>query len=227
MSLVALGGMFRQAEGYLDRWFGQVCALDDALTARGDRLRLVIAEGDSTDRTREKLYERTRFLGLDTVLVIRAHGGTHAWHSVDIPERWKALSWVCNGILDGIAPDIDKFVYVETDLEWQPAALLGLLDQLSPAYPAIAPMCWAGEHFYDVWGHVKDGVQFGPFPPYHHALGPGLTRVDSAGSCVAMLGDVARRVRYGPDDLVRGLGRSIRQQGYSLWVDPTLSVRHL
>lgn len=224
--IIALGGMFRNSTWYLQRYFTQVLALYTQLQARGDQLRLVLAEGDSQDATWEQLANCTRTF--DAVLVKRKHGGPH-WPSVDVPERWKALSWVCNGVLDHVTADVDKFVYVETDLAWDAATLLALVDQLNDVHPAIAPMCHTARgEFYDLWGHIKDGVAFGPFPPYHKDLAPsGLTAVDSAGSCTAMLGKVARCVRYGPDDLVRGLGRSIRENGFSLWVDPTLRVVHL
>jgi hypothetical protein len=114
------------------------------------------------------------------------------------------------------------------DLAWDAATMIGLIDQLDAAHPAIAPMCFtAVGDFYDIWGHIKNGENFGPFPPYHRALEAGLTQIDSAGSCQVMTGALARAVRFGPDDLVRGLGRSIYEQGGSLWVDPTRRVVHL
>ncbi|HXU05425.1 MAG TPA: hypothetical protein VN903_30915 [Polyangia bacterium] len=221
---IALGGMFRNSTRYLERYFRQVNDLADALGRRQHRLRLVLAEGDSTDTTWVELAQRTRIF--DAVLVKRDHGLRH-WGSEDVPDRWRALSWVCNGILDHVTADIDALVYVETDLIWTPDTMLALLAHLEQV-PAVAPMCFAGEAFYDIWGHIKGGINFGPFPPYHDDLlpPPALTQVDSAGSCLVLRGEVARCVRYGPDDLVRGLGRSIYQQGYSLWVDPALRVDH-
>jgi len=223
--IIALGSMFRNATPYLERYFEQVKELSVALTARGDSLRLILAEGDSRDETWEELAAHTA--RRDAVLVKRAHGGPH-WPSVDVPERWKALSWVCNGVLDHVTQDVGALVYVESDLVWDAGHMVRLVDQLNVEHPAIAPMCFTAHgEFYDLWGHIKDGVGFGPFPPYHLGLSStGLTRIDSAGSCTAMLGEVARRVRYGPDDLVRGLGCSIRANGYSLWVDPNLRVVH-
>lgn len=223
--IVALGGMFRNSTRYLPRYFSQVTALDHALASRGDSLRLVLAEGDSVDGTWEELAKYTR--RRDAVLVKRTHYGPY-WGSEDNPARWRALSWVCNGILDHVSQDVDRFLYVETDLAWTAETMIALLDQLSYDRPAMSPMCFTqvGD-FYDIWGHIKDGVAFSPFPPYHEALNGHPVEVDSTGSCVSMLGEVARAVRYGPDDLVRGLGRSIREQGYSLWVDPSLRVVHL
>lgn len=236
---VALGGMFRNSTWYLPRYFKQVDGLRRALAARGHSLQLVMAEGDSDDGTWEKLAWYT--VVQDAVLVKRAHGGPW-WGSADRPDRWTALSWVCNGVLDHVARDVDALVYVETDLVWKPETMLALLDHLVK-HPAVSPMCFTGVgDFYDIWGHIKDGVNFSPFPPYHEAL-EGMTvrdgakitptdkcrtvRMDSTGSCVVMRGDVARVVRYGPHDLVRGLGRSIYENGFSLWLDPSLKVVHL
>jgi hypothetical protein len=222
---IALGSMFRNSLGYLDRYFSQVLALKLYLESNHDHLQLIFAEGDSYDDTWTELAKRTE--SLDAVLLKRAHGSKHAWHSVDIPERWKAISWVCNGILDHVEMDVDAFIYVESDLGWRVETMASLLNQLDALHPAIAPMCFtAVGDFYDIWGHIKDGEHFSPFPPYHSALGSGLTEIDSAGSCTAMLGAVARSARYDSTDHCRGLGRSIRKAGWSIWVDPNVRVVH-
>jgi hypothetical protein len=220
--------MFRDSTRYLDRYFGQVDALREALAAFDAHLQLIFVEGDSNDDTWDQLHRRTKYV--DAVILKRAHGKLHAWHSVDIPERWKAISWVCNGILEHVESNgnLDALIYVESDLGWTAETMLTLLGHLGPEHPAVSPMCFtAVNDFYDVWGHIKDGVQFGPFPPYHHGLGPGLTEVDSTGSCIVMLGSVARSgIRYSEVDHCRGLGRDIRAKGFSLWVDPTIRVVH-
>jgi hypothetical protein len=161
---------------------------------------------------------------MDAQIIKREHGGP-AWGSVDDPARWTALSWCCNGVRDAIT-DEGALIYVESDLVWQPETMIRLLDHLDEHHPAVAAMCFtSGGHFYDVWGHIKDGTQFGPFPPYHEGLAPeGLTLIDSAGSCIVMRGDVARVAKFGPHDCVRGLGRNIYAHGFSLWIDPQAKV---
>lgn len=222
--IIALGGMFRNSAHYLPRYFSQVRELATLLEAGGHALRPVLVEGDSVDNTWAGLAHFTN--DMDAVLVKRSHGGG-PWGSVDDPARWKALSWVCQGVLDHVTKDVGALVYVETDLVWEPATMLALLQRLDDAHPAVAPMCFAGPNFYDIWGHRKNGVRFSPFPPYHPELAPsGLTQVDSVGSCIVMQGRVARAVTWGPDDNVLGLGRSIYENGYSLWVDPLLRVVH-
>jgi hypothetical protein len=225
---VVLGSIFRNSVRYIPRYYAQAQSLAHALVARGDSLRMVLVEGDSGDRTWEALLS-DRPSDVPLLRVKREHGGP-AWGSVDAPDRWKALSFCCNGVLDNLLETDDAVVYVESDLIWETGDMLRLLDQLSDAHPAIASLCFTKSGlFYDTWGHRKDGVPFGPFPPYHRDLDtrPGrLTEIDSAGSCIVMRGDVARAARFGPDDCVLGLGRSIREHGFRLYVDPAAKVVH-
>lgn len=218
---VVLGSIFRDSTGYLLKYAKQVYALDRALRSQGHGLELVFVEGDSKDGTHYALGRL--FDTFKLTLIKRAHGGP-AWGSVDQPDRWAALSWCANGVMENVPLDAGAFIYVDSDLEWDAATMLKLLNDLS-SVPAVAPMCLTtGGTFYATWGFVKDGRNFGPFAPFHPLVADTLTPIDSAGSCVAMRGDVARRARFGPFDFVRGLGRSIREAGYGLFVDPTLKV---
>lgn len=224
MKRVALGSIFRNSTSYLGRYFNQARGFQKLLNDRGMELTLFLVEGDSVDDTWNQLAVGA--LGhFEADLIKRAHGGPW-WGSVDVPERWKALSWCCNGVMERVT-DEHALIYVESDLWWEPETMMALVDRLDEGYNAVSPMCFTSAgHFYDVWGYLKDGVQFSPFPPYHEALS-GLTPIDSAGSCIAMSGKVARVARFGPLDCVRGLGRSIRENGFTLWVDPSLKVVHL
>ncbi len=223
--------MFRDSTGYIERYFRQVAGLRQLLEARGDELWLALAEGDSVDATWDRL--RDYFGEWKGFLIKRAHGSSHPWHWSDVPERWAAISWVCNGIIEKVQedPDVDVFLYVESDLGWAAEMILELVDKVGVDRPTIAPLVFAGENFYDTWGHIgMDGGQFGPFSPYHCSLEGNqgeMVEVYSAGSCIAMSGDVVRAgVRWDKVDHCRGLGRAIRTAGFSLWVDPTLRVVH-
>lgn len=222
---VVLGSIFRNSSHYLHRYFSQAYRLREELKERGDSLRLVLVEGDSSDDTWEALAKWGRDFDLSRIK--REHGGP-PWGSVDDPARWRALSFCCNGVMEYITAGDDAVIYVESDLHWEVPTMIRLLDQLDDDHPAIAAMCFTAlGAFYDTWGHRKNGKSFGPFPPYHAELkAHDLTEIDSAGSCIVMRGDVARRVRFGPEDCVRGLGRSIWENGYSLWIDPHARVVH-
>jgi hypothetical protein len=217
----------------LDRYFAQVAQLQHAL--RG-ALRLILVEGDSTDDTWAQLHRRCD--GLDAVIVKREHGGP-AYGSVDLPARWKQLAYCCNGVLDAVRDmtDVSALIYVESDLVWRPETMLRLLS-VAGTSGAAAPMCFTAPQgldgprgtFYDIWGHMKDGVNFSPHPPYHPALtnGQRLVAIDSAGSCVVASGGIVRdpRVRFDEADCIRGYCRSIRALGVTLWLDTTCEVRH-
>ena len=222
---VALGSIFRNSTPYLDRYFGLVGELQELLDRKRVGLTLLLVEGDSTDNTWNELARRMES-SFDGMLIKRSHHGP-MWGSVDVPERWKALAWCCNGVMDMVT-DEDALIYVESDLLWKPETMIDLLGHLYEGYHAVAPMSMhSSGRFYDIWGHVKNGKQFEFDPPYHPDLdGTRMVEVDSAGSCVVMQGRVARVSRFGSTDCIRGLGRSIRANGFSLWLDTNSFVVH-
>jgi hypothetical protein len=228
MRMLVIGGNFRNSCRYLDRYDRQFTELSQAMTRRGVATWGVFAEGDHSDDTRAELYRR---FGMRACIVPREHGGPDLG-SVDTPQRWKMSGWVSNGVMENMPhsmSDDDVFLWVESDLIWNTETMLALIDH-TITYPCVAPMCWAGKNFYDTFGHRKDGVQFGPFPPYHEALKsvrPGeLVQIDSAGSCFAMWGECARVARFSEVDSILGVGRTLYKHGYSFWLDPSLGVRH-
>ena len=222
---ILLGSIFRNSTRYLGRYFDQVNRLSAMLALSNMALRAVFVEGDSTDNTRERLEDFSRQSHVPTGVMVREHGGP-MWGSVDVKDRWDALAWCCNGVMEEVTAFDDALIYVESDLIWEPQTLVSLLAHLYTV-PAVAPMCFSTEgQFYDTYGHRKDGVCFSPFPPYHPALSAqGLTQIDSAGSCIVMRGELARVVRFG-DGCVTGLGQSIYDNGGTLFVDPELKVVH-
>jgi hypothetical protein len=208
--------MFRDSTAYIDRYFDQVDALDQMVPVR-----LVVAEGDSTDDTYERLGAR---ISDDDRLVQVNHGGPK-WGSIDHKQRWSELAFVGNTILDLIDGD-EPVIWVESDLIWDAGTMMRLLDHLDTV-DAVAPMSMRGDTFYDTWGHRGlDGVPFTPHAPYHPSLTADLVPISSAGSCVAMRPDVAKVARFGELDCIVGLCRDIREHGYGLWLDPELKVTH-
>jgi hypothetical protein len=215
---VTLASMFRDSVDDLGRYFDQIEALDGMIDVR-----LVIAEGDSVDNTYNELDGR---IGRADTLLKVDHGGVR-YPSVDTELRWAKLAYVCNTIMEHV-PDDAPLIYVESDLIWDAQTMLRLLDHLEQV-PAVAPMCFQDERFYDTFGHRGlDGQRFHMFPPYHPDLefGSGLVEIGSAGSCVAMRAEVIPKARFGDNDCIVGLGRSIRENGFSFWLDPTLKVLH-
>ena len=112
-----LASIFRDSAAYVDRYFAQVDALRQHIPVT-----LYLAEGDSTDGTWVVLNERTTD---DDYLFQIAHGGPK-FGSVNNPQRWKQIAYVCNGLLDSI-PQQGNLIYVESDLIWEPETMLTLL----------------------------------------------------------------------------------------------------
>jgi len=222
---IALLSIFRNSAGrHISLYFQRVRALRAALPAE-TLLRLVLVEGDSTDRTTAQLCEEAAAAGLPLDLVTRNHGGP-VYGSTEEPTRLQALSYVVNGGLDAVRETDDVVVYVESDLIWEPATILRLISQLAPGKDVLAPLIFAGTAFYDIWAFRKSGIRFGPFEPFHHELVVGdLTEVDSVGSCLVMRAEVARNVRMSDYALVQFCDRA-REQGYHIWADARERIHH-
>jgi len=231
---VVIASIFRDSASYLSSYVSQVAGLRDLLAQRGDRLTAVWGEGDSIDRTAVKLAEAARKASIDCALIDVAHGGAK-FGSVDVEQRWRQISYCCNTVLDQIPTDADVVMYVESDLVWNAAQLLDLIDDVSQfGMDAIAPMSMAlGEtplRFYDTWGHRSGGVAFQPYAPFHEglALNPHIALpLDSAGSCIVMRGEVARSARFDPPEMgIVGFGHDLNAKGYTMVLDPSTSVWH-
>jgi len=244
---VVLASMFRNSSRYLDRYGAQCAALRDALQERGDTLRLIVAEGDSTDDTPVMLPKVLQeHHGLTATILKVDHGGPE-YGSVNSPERWAQIALVCNVILEKFAkarPKPEAFIWVESDLIWDAPTMLALLGHLiatdphpdgsvKPGVDVACPLCYAKSKengiVYDIWGMRKDGVWFNSSRPYHQALvgwQGGLVELDSSGSCLVMRGEVAAQCRFAPEDAIVGWCRDMRAKGFRLWLDPALYVVH-
>lgn len=229
--IAALASIMRNGEGYLDRYLGQAEALRAVLAERGDALVLRVAEGDSTDCTWARLTEAVR----DTpgMAIYKLDHGGPEYGSVDHPTRWGNIARTWNGLFERIkGHDFDALIYVEADLLWKPQTMVRLLERLNEAsrpVDVVSPMSMhAGGFFYDTWGHRAQGRNFTAWPPYHAGLvdlKPGeLLRIDSAGSCMVMIDEVARTCRFSEQDAM--LGHSINARGYGFWLDPEQVVVH-
>lgn len=234
---VVICSIFRDSESYLDRYCGQVASLVGWLAGGRVSTHLIWVEGDSSDNTYGILQQRGGFLSgiagmyntrCDLTLLKHDHGGPK-FGSVEDDIRWRNISAVCNTGLAAVREQDTSVIYVESDLIWSRETMLELLDDLNTV-EAVAPMCFHQPTglFYDTWGHRKDGVRFSQHPPYHPGIqNLGLTRINSAGSCIAMQGDVARKCRFNPPELgIVGLGMDMLRAGKQLWLDPRQSVYH-
>ena len=107
---------------------------------------------------------------------------------------------------------VDKFIYVESDLIWQPETMLRLIRDLD-TYPAVAGMCFQRGRHYDTWGlRGLDGRSFGDWEPYYASFtNERLFEIYSAGSVLAMLEQSPRSRRFKPENHMVGLCENIRR----------------
>lgn len=225
---VTIVSAFRQAAGpQIDRYFDQIERLGWALGSRGDTLHLILGYGDSTDGTGEELFEACQYR-FPALLMEVSHGGPH-FGSIEDAQRFRQLAQTWNKLLPNIPKEADAVVLLESDLVWEAATLMALIDHLA-TYPAIAPMILDADppdRFRDVYAFRRNGVRFTNEAPYHADLNGKVLQVDSAGSVLALRGPLARAVSVPEADVVVGLCRQLYEQGGAVYVDPALKVFHL
>lgn len=222
--MIVVASIFRNSAHYVDRYFEQIDKL-----RKDHRVRLVIAEGDSTDNTYDLLDARLH--ENDTLLKVD-HGGPE-FASVDNPQRWAQIAYVCNEVLRYLdMNESEKLIYVESDLAWPVDTMHYLINDLDRvgAVAAMSVQPSTGR-FYDTWGHVgMDGVPFSPHPPFHpsleHVRSGHLAPIQSAGSCIAVRGEIVNQgVEFSNEDCIRGFCRTIRDHT-PLMLDPDAVVYH-
>lgn len=224
---VVVASMFRDSQEYLWDYIGQIEGLRDLLEARGDRLRVVAIENDSTDETWANLDLWGHGAFCDLTLT-KASDGCPYYPSLDLPDRWRHIAWVCNHALEHVDDRDDVLLYRESDLTATPETMLRLIDRLAEV-DAISCPNLQGDRYYDTWGSRKDGVKFQREAPYHPALAEwagGLIEMDSVASILAVKADIARKTRFQPEDGFVGWCRDIKAQGHKIWLDPSISVIH-
>lgn len=236
MRKIVVASSFRDAVPYLSRYFAQLVALDEALHRRGDKLMCLWGEGDSTDATLRTLQGAAFRFNAKVIDV--THGGKK-YHSIVNLQRFRQLAFVGNKIWEALPADADVVLWVESDLMWDAATLVKLIDRLQ-TYPCVAPMVLdslpatgaeANRTFYDIFAYRRNSVGFTKARPYHpdlltlHAT-DGMLRMDSVGSCVALRADVAREVYFPVTDVFVGLCKLIYDNGESVWLDSTQVVWH-
>lgn len=224
---VAVGSAFRNCAGpQIRNYFRQVAALRNHLGPEF-RLRVIAAEGDSTDSTREELVRASQDYSLAIDLIDASHG-QRVFASTEESDRMVALSKVGNCILSGVNQDDHVLVYVESDLIWDRMTMRALINLvlIDPKLDVVAPMPFAGAAFYDIWAFRKDGTRFSPFSPYHSKLrSVGMTEVDSVGSCLVMKADVARQVRMKDGAIVEWCDNA-RAAGFKIFCHRDYKVWH-
>lgn len=158
----------RDSESYLDRYAMQVNQALANLPLSGKRI--LVVEGDSKDKTPEKLGEIGAHLYGARMSVVKFDMGTPLYGSADIAERWVNLEACWNEAMYHIG-ESEWVVCVESDLIWDFAALTACMQAVSDGvadviYPALLTFGRDG-HWHDINGFEIDGLRFKNEYPYH------------------------------------------------------------
>jgi hypothetical protein len=221
MNIVVISA-FRNMAGRIKRYMRQVDELRNSLPA--DHVRVVAVEGDSVDRTASILKE------YPYMTVVTHNHNQRVFGSTEAPERLKALTGVMMAGWGGVRDDDDVLLYVESDLLWSADEVAPLLESASgrrDGYDIVAPLVFAGDYFYDVWGFRKDGVRFSPIPPFHADLATtGITEVDSVGSCFAVGAQLAAKVSPVGEEALVSWCRGAKELGLRIGVAAEHRIHH-
>lgn len=226
---IVIGSAFRDMSRAVNRYLAQVMALKQHV-GEDHNVRVIAVEGDSVDHTDEVLAARAELWEIDIDIRKSEHGHPH-FGSTESPTRLKELTKVSNAIFAGLKKDDDVLLYVESDLLWRPHDVGSLIDMAmrqDGGFDVFAPLVFAGEAFYDIWGfRGLDKERFGPFAPYHNSLpAGGLAEISSAGSCLAMRSEVGRKVKNTSAEGLVGWCACARKAKYTIACAVDFRVDH-
>lgn len=223
---IVVGSAFRNFAGRVEPYMKRVAALKAHGAPWGARVRVIAVEGDSKDDTWGTLETHAIIHGIDVERVKHNHGG-RVFGSTEHEDRMIAMSGVGNAIFESVKPTDDVLFYVEADLLWDPHTAGSLIDMAyrrDGGFDVFAPYVAAGPHFYDIWGFRMSREE--RFSPLYKGEDKEPFEVYSAGSCLAMRGEVARRCRIRNNYCLVGWCEDAREQGYSIACAPMFRVNH-
>lgn len=235
---VCVCSLFRNSEKTVDAYFTRVLRLQN----KNIRLSFVLIEGDSSDKTYEKLDAYVKKVPRIILKKIDKH--TIVYGSVARPVRLKALSELANdALLTALKFEPDYILWLESDILYEQNILEKLIQKNKDL---IAPLVLRknSNKFYDIWafraGNIvnennkrldRQWLPKGCFAveyPYNEHFNPYRPfEADSCGSVLLVKSKVViRGARFSKKDSIVGLCRSAKKYGFSVWVDPTTVVYH-
>lgn len=227
---IVVGSALRNMSGRVNGWFRQIHDLKQH-AGEAHELRVIAVHGDSMDETERELHQFGELWEMPLEIVEHSHGH-QVFASTEEPLRMEALSGVLRAGMGAVKKDDDVLVWIESDLLWEPhdiGSVIDIVDRGDDDFDVVAPLVFAGDLFYDVWGfRGMDGERFSPWAPYHSSMQPhGLTEVKSVGSCLVMKGDVAMSVKTPQNkQALVGWCAAARKKKYKIGVAADFRVRH-
>lgn len=222
--------LMNNSENTIDRFFRQLDGLDPY------DYNLFIGEGDSTDKTKEKLEcYKSQFTNLITFDV--THGGKlHG--SVINSERYLQLAYAGNIVwYESLKRNSDMTLWIDADLIFTTDIIKELANNLSYSNKVhvVAPKIilhrnkYKSDTFYDTFAFRANGLNLRAEYPYSHNYPSNeltLMKMDSVGGMVAMFTYVANQVYFPARYVFVDMCANIRKLGYSIYMNPKLEVIH-
>jgi hypothetical protein len=228
---IVIVSAFRNMSTRITGYFRQVHALDEHI-GPAHSVRVVAVQGDSYDETELELAHMAELWQIPTEIITHEHG-CKVFGSTEEPARLEALTGVMIAGMKAVQKTDDIMLYVESDLLWQPhqvGSIIDMADRRDEELDVIAPLCMAGEAFYDIWGmRGLDGERFSPFVPYHADTAgkhDGLVEVESVGSCFAVRAAAASKVKPIGTEGLRSWCRGARKAKLRIGVALAFHVNH-
>lgn len=225
MSNVTICTPMRDSAGLFEDYASRVYSLEHPQ----DSLRIVIAEGDSTDGTKEKLANWQR--EDRRLTVINVDTGLPRYGSVVNEARFAILSEVFNAALAQVDQQWSTHVlFLPDDIHYQPDLLRRLL---AHNVDVVAPLVWTDwygfRHFYDTWAFSRNGQHFPNFSQgwAEEHLGDQLLEMETIGGTMLFRSLLLQAgCWYTPQEVDRGFCKMASAFGFKLWCDPTTHVGH-
>lgn len=186
-------------------------------------LHFVFVEGDSVDGTVDLLE---RLWGDDPrATMVTCHTGSRKYASIVDPDRFRVLATVFNVGLAAVDLEWSEYVLVlPVDIQFGPELVA---DLVSREVDVVAPYVFKNGRFYDIWGWSSEGQFWVDFQESQMPTDGALRPMDTVGGTVLIDAKVLRAgVRYSLEDVDRGFSRAARAEGFDLWADPAVIVRH-
>lgn len=214
---VMIGTKVKNAEIWLPRFLHQLEKLEDPVN------RVVFLYGESTDST-FRILSHWRCTTTHKVQVYHEpylppgerHGYMLARLKQDLQRIFK----------EG---DEDYFMSFDCDVVQFPSNIIGKL--MADSVDVVAPMVWTENRavptFFDSYVFRKEGCRFHPYDP--PGLGSNeLVPVDSVGNSCALYSREAelKGVYRNPNPNIP-FCKSLKDQGFQIWVDPRINVYHI
>lgn len=215
--------LMRNSEKYIERFFQQI----ETELVNVD-YRIIIGEGDSTDKTREILDKKA---SSDNRIIVYdvSHGGKE-FGSIVNEQRFLQLAYSGNIIwFQSSMLESHITIWIDSDLILEPYTILELVGSVKNESSAIyAPNILMGTcTFYDVWAFRKDGKHFkAKFPYYEHDKSNIMPEVDSVGGIVAMHSEIAKYLYFPAKDVFVGLCKQAKDINCSIYLAYTLKAYH-